>query len=124
MDNKIKRGLFALLTAIIIFVIAAFFMQEGILVPLNKITDITGLMIADSASSEQIPIEKTSTTPVVLFCPRDNCTAQLAFLIEKSKAIDCAFFDLSEPTVLKALENINKNTRKRVRLVIDNDTKK
>jgi len=124
MDNKIKRGIFALLTTILILVLAAFFIQKGILAPPNKITDITGLMVADATSSQHIPIEKTPTTPVVLFCPRDNCTAQLAFLIDKSKAVNCAFFDLSEPTILNALKTISKNTSKRVRLVIDNDTKK
>ncbi|MBR9677200.1 hypothetical protein GOV04_03595 [Candidatus Woesearchaeota archaeon] len=48
------------------------------------------------------------------FCPRDNCSAQLINLIEKSSRVDCAFYDLNIPKLIDALENAN------ARIIVDN----
>ena len=61
------------------------------------------------------PVSETVPEPVVYFCPKDNCTEQLIQRIQASSNVSCAFFDLSIPAVIAALE------AKKARVVIDND---
>lgn len=77
--------------------------------------DITG--DAAIGSTHSIPSEN-STNPIILFCPRDNCSANLVFLIDNSEKIHCAFFDLDVPEIIEALE------RKNASVVVDGDNYK
>ena len=72
-----------------------------------------------SVKEKAIPAE-TSQEPIVLFCPRDNCTKALVSVINLSQEyVHCAFFDLDLNEVIKIAGEKSKNTD--VRLVIDND---
>lgn len=65
-------------------------------------------------------IKEESIPPEVYFCP-DDCLIPLVNLIKSAnESIDCAFYDLSSPQVIEALEN----QKSRVRLVLDKHSKK
>ena len=64
-------------------------------------------------------INEESISPEVYFCP-GNCSIPLVNLIKSAnESIDCAFYDLSSPLVVKTLED----QKTRVRLVLDKRSK-
>ena len=67
------------------------------------------------ASSINYGSNETNKKPVVFFCPRDNCSERLLFLINNSEKIHCALFDINLPEIIEELKEKN------ALLVIDNE---
>ncbi len=88
----------------IIFLVFAFILSYAVLNTDLDIDRLTGDTTLDSDG--QIPSE-ISKAPIVLFCPRDSCGQNLAYMINSSEKVHCAFFDLDIPEVIGALEMKN-----------------
>jgi len=70
--------------------------------------------IADNLVSEQCP------NPAIYFCPRDNCSQNLALTITSANnSVHCAFFDVDSSDVINALAK--KSIYVDVKLVVDNN---
>ncbi len=81
---------------------------------------VVALVAVDIATLSYRAAEMTEDGPAshALLCVKDACAAALAFLINKSSSIACAFYDLDHPVIIAALiDAIEKN--KDVRLVLD-----
>jgi len=72
----------------------------------------TGFLTLSEPIENSKPIE-------IYFCPRDNCSEKLSYIIELSnESVDCAFYDLDLENVINTLKNEN------YRFVIDKDNTK
>jgi len=65
--------------------------------------------ISDGAAGQRQPKameipEEAGKESIVLFCPRDNCLGNLVYLINNSKKIGCAVFDLDIPELADLLK--------------------
>jgi phosphatidylserine/phosphatidylglycerophosphate/cardiolipin synthase-like enzyme len=81
------------------------------------LTGCTGSVVKRIEQPQQMVVENGPAT-LVFFCPRDNCSKQFNNLAENAAKIDCAFFELNIPSMIKLLEEKN------ARLVIDNENDK
>jgi len=59
---------------------------------------------------------ENQTTPKVLFCPRDNCSAALFSFLSHSLSADCAFYSITDKRIISFLNSSDKNFR----FVMDN----
>ncbi len=70
--------------------------------------NITGSIVVE-------PVLEKGEAPIVLFCQTDNCMDNLIYLIDNSKKVHCALFDLDlEPLIEKLKE-------KKASVVVDNN---
>ncbi|MBI2147431.1 hypothetical protein HYU19_03055 [Candidatus Woesearchaeota archaeon] len=116
--KKFLLAIFILSTALA----ALFYANEHSLSLLgSQITEensITGRAIANPVFSHATIIQEPATiTPIILFCPREDCVGNLLGLINAADSIQCAFFELNIPGIIGAMKS--KNTS----LVIDGDNK-
>lgn len=122
MDPTLKRGGIALIVFVVVLIVLSF-LQQTQLVSIEGLKDVTGAVLGPQKQDKQdkIPVEHTNSSLFILFCPQDHCAQQLADLIKKAQDVDCAFFELNKPEVIRALEEKGKN---HARVVVDNENKK
>ncbi|MBI1970663.1 hypothetical protein HYS47_02875 [Candidatus Woesearchaeota archaeon] len=104
---KFKRYTFAIL----------FFIAVLVALSDTNISPFLGITGRATAQSEKAIPEETGQDTIVLFCPRDHCSENLAKLLQHAEIAHCAFFELNHPLVIEALKKSN------AQLVIDGNYK-
>lgn len=94
-SRKAKRRLILL----VVLVFAVYALVEAQPGAIGKITGFTAKEVKETDA-----VEPSAKDPIVLFCPRDSCGTNLEYLINSSKKVHCAFFDLDLGNIIAALQ--------------------